>query len=412
LDTIHHVLEHKALPIPSCLVEKIKANQVGMKTGQGFYDWSQGRPKIDLDKAGTFDIVRGLAPWVNASVAFVEEGVASMETVDRFFSVGQAFPYGPFQFADERGIDAIVQALKENPRAGEPHPKLVEMVKAGRLGKKTGRGFYDYSQEGAAKSYRHILVKTENGISMLTINRPHKLNALNLETIEEMKHALTSLRQAGQTRCLVIRGAPPAFCVGADVGSEIVQQGKLLQSLETGRQVKALFEMVENFPTPVIAAIDGFALGGGCELILACDTRIASERSEIGLPEVHLGVLPGAGGTQRLIRLIGLSRAKDMVMRGRRLSAREAYEYGLVNIVVPDDQFEEEVQKVAQEYAAGPPVALHLIKMLMNRGGTDAALEGGLEMETLGFVILSQTADFKEGVQAFLEKRKPQFQGK
>ncbi|MEM3651316.1 MAG: enoyl-CoA hydratase-related protein, partial [Candidatus Jordarchaeaceae archaeon] len=412
LDTGYNVLKHHNMAIPPVLEEKIKAGDFGQKTGKGFYDWSKGRPKIDLSKAGKFDVIKSLAPWVNEAASWLAEDIAEKEEIDKAFEMGQGFPYGPFKFADLRGIDTIVDELKSSPRGYKPHPLLLKMIEEGKLGKKTGKGFYDYGA-GVKRPYINIIVETneERGISTITINRPQRMNAMNHETIEEFKRALDELAEAGKTRCLVIKGAKPAFSTGADLGTEFVEADSILKLLMLSRGIKQLMDKVEAFPCPVVAAIDGYALGGGLELAMACDTRIASERSELGLPEVGLGALPGAGGTQRLIRLIGLSRAKDIVLRGERISAKQAYDWGLVNVLCKDEEFEEKVKEVAEKYASGAPIAQHVIKYLMNLGA-ETPLHSALEMETLGFSILVSTEDLKEGISAFREKRNAKFKGK
>ncbi|MFB0562479.1 MAG: 3-hydroxyacyl-CoA dehydrogenase/enoyl-CoA hydratase family protein [Candidatus Lokiarchaeia archaeon] len=412
LDTVYNVMKHHNMDIPPVFEEKIKAGELGQKTGKGFYDWSKGRPKIDLDKAGKFDVIKALAPWVNEAVLWLAEDIAEKEEIDKAWEMGQGFPYGPFKFADLRGIDNIVEELKASPRGYKPNPLLLKMVEEGNLGKKTRKGFYDYGA-GVKRPYINIIVETDEelGISTITINRPQRMNAMNHEAIDEFKRALDELSEAGKTRCLVIKGAKPAFSTGADLGTEFAEADSVLKLLKLARGIKELMDKIEAFTCPVVAAIDGYALGGGCELAMACDTRVASERSELGLPEVGLGALPGAGGTQRLIRLIGLSRAKDMVLRGEWISAEKAYEWGLVNVLCKDEEFEEKVMEVAEKYASGAPIAQHMIKYLMNLG-SETPLNSALEMETLGFSLLVNTEDIDEGISAFREKRKAKFKGK
>jgi len=259
-------------------------------------------------------------------------------------------------------------------------------------------------------SYTDIVFEKKPPIGWVTLNRPDKLNSISLKMMEELSDVMSALWDDEKIRVLVITGAgDKAFCAGADI--TMFQGQKPNSMFHTIRKIVEVTQKIEKFPKPVIAAINGFALGGGCEIAISCDFRIASDKAAFGQPEIRLGLIPGAGGTQRLSKLIGLGRAKELCMLGDRIPADEAYRVGLVNKVVPADKFHEEVQNFATRLAEGPPVALKMAKYACNFG-TQVSLDVGLVLESGVFGVLFGTEDMVEGTSAFLEKRKAKFAGK
>lgn len=258
-------------------------------------------------------------------------------------------------------------------------------------------------------NYETINIEKRGAVALLTINRPDKLNALNNKVHEEGVAALEELKADSSVRVLVLTGAgEKAFIAGADI-SEFVEATPVTQRdlfLEP-----TLFNKIDTFPKPVIAMINGFCLGGGNELALACDIRIASDRSKFSQPEINLGIMPGGGGTQRLARLIGEGRAMEMCLAGDMIDAETAHRFGLVNHVYPVDQLETETLKLADKIAEKAPIALRLIKEAV-KFASRSNLDEGLRREVDLFAICFSTEDKKEGVAAFLEKRKPEFTGK
>ena len=258
-------------------------------------------------------------------------------------------------------------------------------------------------------NFENILVAIENGIGQITINRPSKLNALNVATIQELHNAFESLDQNYDVRAIIITGeGEKAFVAGADI-SEFANF-----SIEEGAQLAAqgqelLFDFVENLKTPTIAAINGFALGGGLELAMACHFRIASDNAKMGLPEVSLGVIPGYGGTQRLPQLIGKGRAMEMIMTAGMITAEEAFRAGLVNYVVPQAELLEFTKDIATRIMKNSPFAIGRAIKCVNANFKDGI--NGYETEIRNFGKCFGTNDFKEGTTAFLEKRKPNFNG-
>jgi len=255
-----------------------------------------------------------------------------------------------------------------------------------------------------------VLSATADGVTTLTINRPDKYNALNQQVIKALARAIKACGEDTATRVVVLTGAgDKAFVAGADIGE--------LQQLDAGQAERfvqrghALMESIENLGKPVIAAINGFALGGGCELALACTLRVASEHAQIGLPEVTLGLLPGYGGTQRMSRLVGRGRALDLMLTGEPVSAAEAHAMGLVSRVFPAGEFDGAVTKLAGKLAKGAPLAMRSIIHAVGEGA-DLQLQAGLAEETCQFVGICQTEDMREGTSAFLEKRRPDFKGR
>ncbi len=259
-------------------------------------------------------------------------------------------------------------------------------------------------------NFENIIITSENGIGQITINRPSKLNALNIATIKELHDCLEALDANSEIRVIIITGeGEKAFVAGADIaefanfsieeGAQLAQQGQEL-----------LFNFVERLHTPVIAAVNGFALGGGLELAMACHFRVASENAKMGLPEVSLGVIPGYGGTQRLPQLIGKGRAMEMIMTAGMVTAEEAYRTGLVNHVVPQAELLDFTKSLAQRIIKNSPVAIAKAIKAINANFKDGV--DGFETEIRNFGKCFGTEDFKEGTTAFLEKRKADFKGK
>lgn len=258
--------------------------------------------------------------------------------------------------------------------------------------------------------FENILVKTTNGLATIIINRPKKLNALNSATIEELSTAFESLEDDLTIKTIIITGSgEKAFVAGADIAEFAnfnSQKGEELARL--GQE--SLFDVVENLATPVIAVINGFALGGGLELAMACHFRIASDTAKMGLPEVSLGVIPGYGGTQRLPQLIGKGKAMELIMTAAMISAEEAKNWGLVNYVVPQEELLPLAEKLAGKIMRNSSVAISAAISAINDNFKDGI--NGYETEISEFGDSFSTADFKEGTTAFLEKRKPNFTGK
>ena len=258
--------------------------------------------------------------------------------------------------------------------------------------------------------YKTLLYEKKERIGIITINRPKRMNALNSTVLEEFNQVLSEIEGDDDVKVVIITGNEKCFAAGADI-TEISELATPLDAHVFIKNAQSTFNRIEDLEKPSIAAIAGPALGGGCELSMACDLRIAAENAMIGLPEIKLGVLPGGGGTQRLPRLVGLTKAKELLYTGDFIDAKEAYRIGLVNKVVPVESLMDEAIKMAKKMVAQPGVALKVIKNVVNTG-INVDLRTGLAVEARGFEILCSTEDRIEGVKAFLEKRKPVFKDK
>lgn len=254
--------------------------------------------------------------------------------------------------------------------------------------------------------YNHLKLEQKERIGILTIDRPDALNALNREVLSELDQALTSIAAAKNIKALLLIGAGRAFVAGADISG--MQSMNSQEAAEFARFGQAVFDKLAGLPQPTIALVNGFALGGGMELALACDIRLASAKAKLGQPEISLGIIPGFGATQRLPRLVGPAVAKDLLFTGRMLSAEEALAVGLVNRVLPPDDLLSEGEALASQLAAFSGVAMELLKTAVDEGA-DAPLKAGLELEAKLFARCFDSLDQKEGMSAFLEKRKAQF---
>jgi len=255
--------------------------------------------------------------------------------------------------------------------------------------------------------YQYIIVGRNEPVGIITLNRPKELNALNFSVVSELANALEELDRDQTIRCIVITGSgEKAFAAGADIKE--MSDKSPIEMLVGGFEA---WERIRRIHTPLIAAVGGYALGGGCELAMHCDMIIASENARFGQPEILLGIIPGAGGTQRLARTLGKYRAMEIVLTGAQMSAQEMANLGLVNRVVPKGEHLNEAMKLAQTVAAQPPIAVRLAKESV-LAAFETSLEEGLALERKNFFLLFATEDMREGMQAFLEKRKAEFQGR
>ena len=252
--------------------------------------------------------------------------------------------------------------------------------------------------------FKNIVLDKEGGVAIVKMNRPAAMNALNSETLGELKEAFAYLKDDDAVKVIIITGEGKAFVAGADIAEMKDMTGD--QAKEFSKAGQKVFSKVARMKKPVIAAVNGFALGGGCELAMACDIRIASEKAKLGQPEVNLGIIPGFAGTQRLSRLVGAAKAKEMIFTGDMVDAQTALSTGLVNQVVPVDQLMNVCMEMANKIASKGPVAVKLAKKVINEG-IEEKLDKGSEYETDEFGECFAKGEAKEGMTAFLEKRKP-----
>jgi enoyl-CoA hydratase len=258
-------------------------------------------------------------------------------------------------------------------------------------------------------SYQNILFETDQGIARISVNRPEKLNALNNQTVIELSEAFRQAADDTSIRVVILTGAgDKAFVAGADIGE--IQTLSPTKALEFSRAGQSLMLQIENLGKPVIAAINGYALGGGCELAMACTLRIAADSALLGLPEITLGIMPGFGGTQRMLRLAGRTATLELALTGTPVDAARAQSLGIVTRVVPAAELGAATDKMAAKLARSAPLAMRSIIESVNLAA-EASLERGLEQESLLFALCCSSEDMKEGTTAFLEKRKAEFKG-
>jgi enoyl-CoA hydratase len=257
-------------------------------------------------------------------------------------------------------------------------------------------------------NYETLVVAKEGPIGVITLNRPDAMNAMNHKMVNELIAALGDFEKDDSIRCVVLAGSERAFSGGADINE--MAELTAVQMAMTGHFFP-LWDKVGRYPKPIVGALSGWVLGGGLELAMSCDILVASETTQLGQPEIDIGVIPGGGGTQRLTRAVGKYKAMEMILTGKRIGAEEAKTLGLVSRVVPKEAYFTEAKKLAQEIAVKSPVAIRLAKMAVNKA-FEMGLSEGIDFERELFYLLFASEDKKEGMRAFLEKRKPEFKGK
>ncbi len=402
-----------SIPGAPVFQELFKAGKLGKKSGEGFYSYSDSspRPKIAAEAGRNVDPLLVFSVAVNSAAWLLRNQVCSKEDLDLSVKLGLGFPDGLLRMADSWGIDNVVAALKEKQRLyGQeysPDPLLEEMVKDGRLGVVAGRGFFEYSKTDW--SFDELILTKSPPLAWIRLNRPHKLNTMTPKMIEELELAAEDVARDETIRVVVITGeGGRAFSAGADLTS--FGFGTDIKAFGASRRMYEAFSSFERMTKPVVAAIDGYALGGGCELALACDFRLASESSQIGLTETNLGIMPGAGGTQRLPRLVGLAKAREMIYFGSKLPAGEALKIGLVDRVFPNSEFSTLVEQFAKSLAKRAPLALKFSKLALNVASQSPPDMGEL-FEAESFAMLLSTQDASEGISSLFSKKEPEFKG-
>ncbi|WP_396612306.1 3-hydroxyacyl-CoA dehydrogenase NAD-binding domain-containing protein [Haloferax sp. S1W] len=410
LDYMHEVLGDAYEPCP-LLSEKVEDGDLGQKSGKGFYDYEDGEGAQVPHGEGSEDVKnRLLALMANEVAGLVGNDVAPAGEIDRAVKLGGRFPDGPAKMADDAGIETLVETLDElHEETGEERYEAVEYL---RELAESGAGFYDDGSDEADDSlqFDNIAVEVREGVGHITLDRPHRLNTISTELMDDLSAALDTLEADDEVRAILLTGAGDrAFSAGADVTSIAAGGGDAVSGVELSRKGQQTFGKLEEMDKPVVAGIDGFCLGGGMELSMCADLRIATERSQFGQPEHDLGLIPGWGGTVRLQRIVGTGRAKEIIFSAERYDAETMADYGFVNEVVDNEDFETEAFEYAKKFAQGPPIAQRYTKRAMHNGweNTDA----GLEVEAQGFGLLFTTSDLMEGIAAFTSDRDPEFTG-
>ena len=340
----------------------------------------------------------------------LEEGIAGVRDIDLGMMMGTGMVPGPFVRADFRGLDDVLEALEraedEWGEGFDPPLTLRRLVAQGRLGAKSGQGFYPYPQPDEGYEGAPVKLDTRGEVAILWLDNP-PANSLSPAVIEALEAAWQAVEAADEVKAMVLASPNPAlFCAGADIKA-------FTQMDEAGGRdlldrAHALFRSWERSRTMTIAAVNGMALGGGCEIAMACDVRLAAYSASFGQPEISLGIIPGFGGTQRLPRLVGEAKALEMNTVGDPISAEEAYEFGLVNRLVADHELFDAALSWGRKFARQAPVALEQIKQVSHAGDLDE----GIEAEKTAFITAFTSEDAREGISAFLQKRNPEFKGR
>jgi enoyl-CoA hydratase / 3-hydroxyacyl-CoA dehydrogenase len=418
LDTVLHVAEHMqasygdSFHVHGRMRELVAAGELGAKSGKGFYENGEPRSAGDTD----FDAEEltqrfVLKAFVEASLV-LEEGMATVRDIDLGMMAGAGLIPPPFARADGTGLDDVLAALEQAASQWgerfEPPLILRRLVAQGRHGVKSGQGFFAYKRpdEGFEQG-EAVQLETRGPTAIAWLDRP-PANSLSPQVIAELERVWEHVDADSSIRALVLASANPMlFCAGADI------RAFTRMDEETGaallEQAHGLLRRMAASSTVTIAAVNAVAFGGGCELAMACDVRIAAQSASFGQPEVNLGIIPGFGGTQRLPRLVGTSRALELNLTGDPISAAEAYEVGLVNRVVPDHELFDEALAWARKLGGQAPLAVGAIKRTT---AGDADLDEGIEAEKQAFGEVFATADAREGISAFLGKRRPAWSGR
>jgi enoyl-CoA hydratase/3-hydroxyacyl-CoA dehydrogenase len=408
LDYMEGVLGAAYEPCP-LLVEKVEAEDLGKKTGAGFYDYENGGADVPTDEVREDVADRLTAVMANEVAKLVGGDVADPAEIDEAVMLGAGYPEGPAKMADAAGLAHLHETLVDAREATghdryAPADALAEMAESDETFHASDDG-----EGGDAYDFDDVSVTVDGDVGHVELDRPHRMNTISGDLLDDLAAAVEELGDDGDVRAILLTGAgDQAFSAGADVTS-MAGSADPVDAVELSRKGQQTFGKLEEADEAVVAAIDGYCLGGGMELATCADMRIASERSELGQPEHDLGLLPGWGGTQRLKHIVGEGRAKEVIFTADRFEPATMADYGFVNEVVANDEFEDRAWELARDLAAGPPIAQKYTKraMLAGRDDTDA----GLEIEAQSFGQLMNTQDLMEGVSAFSADREPDFQG-
>lgn len=431
LDTVAHSLDYYAQTLSSdyskchSIRELVKNGKLGKKSGKGFYDWSSGRAAIPkADQSEKVTIMDIFAIEINEAVKLIEEQVALPEEIETAVKLGLNRPFGPISVAKSLTNSELKKMLENlsktygisvfEPAKSIMEGKLKDVISIKSF-PSSGKKKEEVKQEGKIpetqgerKYSTLILEKRGNYVARILLNRP-KHNLINVDLLNDLESVIKEIWDDRDIRVVVITGAGEEFSAGAELSQFIPGMFDFVEYTRKGERV---FKLLQEIPKIVIAEMKGYVLGGGFELSLSCDIRVATPDVQIAFPEVTLGLIPAWSGSQRLAKLIGMSRASYLILTGKRITGEEARNLGIVSEIYQKGSIDDETLKLAETLATGvSPVAAALAKRLINRGA-DVSYDSGLEMESMAAGIVYGTEDLKEGISAMLQKRKPNFQGK
>jgi enoyl-CoA hydratase/3-hydroxyacyl-CoA dehydrogenase len=413
IDVVAHSLKYYAAEISpdyaKCtgLGTLVAEGRLGLKSGRGFYEWRDNKPLIpQAEPKSPVDILDVLCLEINEALKLLEAGVASPGDIDEAVRLGLNRPFGPITAAKSVSDDDLKARLEKlSATFGVEVFKPTKTILEGGVKK-----LLDPQTQGQqAPSPKFVSVdKPRPKVSRITIENTRN-NLINLQVLWELEEAVKTVWGDQDTVVLIVRGKGENFSAGAQL-NQLFQGG--FDFMEASRRGQRVFRLLSEIPKITVAELKGYVLGGGFELSLACDLRVSTEDSQMGFPEVGLGLIPGWGGTQRLSRLIGLSRAINMVLTTERISGGEAARIGLVSKLVSKDNADEETVEYAAQIACRvAPIAVGVAKRLLNKGA-EIPMDNGLEWEATAMGLLYNTEDLREGISAFLQKRRPEFKGK
>jgi enoyl-CoA hydratase/3-hydroxyacyl-CoA dehydrogenase len=428
IDVVYDSLQYYAKELSpgylKCHVFKdlVDKKMLGKKTGKGFYDWSAGRPHIDTNKStNKVNLLDLFAIEINESIKILQEGIAMPQDIETAVKLGLNRPFGPITIAKSltnAEVKAKLESLSKqfDCKVFEPAEAIMQgkmreaidgrLYQAAKKEEKKETKAEPIKAQGSEAFNTLILERFEEKVLRIIINKP-KHNTINEEVLDDLNKVIDSLWYDNTVNVILITGQGSTFSAGAELTSYFPTA---LYFLEFTRKGERIFRRLSEIPKITIASLKGYALGGGLELAMACDIRVATEDVKLGMPEVTLGLIPAWGGSQRLAKLVGMSKALQLVLTGERITGKDAYEIGLIAKIFKD--IDNESLSYAKEIAvASAPISAALAKRLINKGA-EAGMDTGLEMESFAAGIVYNTEDLKEGIMAMLSKKKPEFKGK